>query len=62
MDAKTIEWIIFGPLIAGMFLVTRWAMNESHRRLNDPNDDRMDRLLFRNVFTPPSASRPASLR
>lgn len=40
MDAKTIEWIIFGPLIAGMFLVTWWAMNESRRRLDDPNDDR----------------------
>lgn len=40
MDAKTIEWIIFGPLIVGLLLVSWWAMNESHRRLDDPNDDR----------------------
>jgi hypothetical protein len=40
MDAKTIEWIIFGPLIVGLLLVSWWAMSESHRRLDDPNDDR----------------------
>lgn len=40
MDTKTIEWIIFGPLIVGLLLVSWWAMSESHRRLDDPNDDR----------------------
>lgn len=40
MDAKTIEWIIFGPLIVGLLLVSWWTMSESHRRLDDPNDDR----------------------
>lgn len=40
MDAKTIEWIIFGPLILGLLLASWWAVNESHRRLDDPNDDR----------------------
>ena len=47
MDAKTVEWLIFGPLIAGLILVSWWAMSESHSRLNDPNDDRtvhLDRL------------------
>lgn len=40
MDAKTAEWIVFGPLIVGLLLVSWWAVNESHRRLDDPNDDR----------------------
>lgn len=40
MDAKTIEWVIFGPLILGLILVSWWAMEESHKRLDDPNDDR----------------------
>ena len=40
MDAKTIEWIIFAPLILGLILVSWWATTESHNRLNDPNDDR----------------------
>ncbi|WP_323810207.1 hypothetical protein [Sphingobium baderi] len=40
MDAKTIEWIIFGPLIFGLILISWWAMGESHKRLDDPNDDR----------------------
>lgn len=40
MDAKTIEWIIFGPLIVGMLIAGWWAAEESHRRLDDPNDDR----------------------
>ncbi|RXR29161.1 hypothetical protein [Sphingobium fluviale] len=40
MDAKTVEWIIFGPAILALLLVSWWAMEESHRRLNDPNDDR----------------------
>jgi len=40
MDAKTIEWIIFGPLIVGMLLVSWSAMSQSHRRLDDPNDNR----------------------
>jgi hypothetical protein len=47
MDAKTLEWIIFGPLIAGLFFVSWWAMSESHKRLDDPADDRtvyLDRL------------------
>lgn len=47
MDAKTVEWVIFGPLIVGLILVSWWAMSESHNRLNDPNDDRtvhLDRL------------------
>ena len=47
MDAKTIEWIIFGPLILGLLIVSWWATSESHRRLDDPNDDHtvhLDRL------------------
>lgn len=40
MDAKTVEWIIFGPLIVGLLLVSWWATTESHRRLDDPDDDR----------------------
>lgn len=47
MDAKTIEWIIFGPLIVGVILMSWWAMQESHKRLDDPTDDRtvyLDRL------------------
>lgn len=40
VDAKTIEWIIFGPLILGLLLVSWWATTVSHRRLDDPNDDR----------------------
>lgn len=47
MDAKTIEWIIFGPLILGMLIVSWWATSESHRRLKNPDDDRtvhLDRL------------------
>ena len=40
MDAKTLEWLIFGPLIVGMILFSWWAMQESHARLDDPNDDR----------------------
>lgn len=47
MDAKTIEWIIGGALIIGLLLFSWWAMEESHRRLNDPDDDRtlhLDRL------------------
>lgn len=40
MDAKTIEWIIFGPLIVGLLLVSWWATTESHRRLDDPDEDR----------------------
>lgn len=40
MDAKTIEWIIFAPLILGLLLVSWWATTESHNRLDDPNDDR----------------------
>lgn len=39
MDAKTIEWVIFGPLIIGLLIVSWWAMSESHNRLNDPSDD-----------------------
>lgn len=40
MDAKTIEWIIFGPMILGLLLVSWWATSESHRRLDDSDDDR----------------------
>jgi len=40
MDAKTIEWIIFTPLIVGLLLISWWATTESHRRLNDPNNNR----------------------
>jgi hypothetical protein len=40
MDAKTIEWIIFGPLILFLFIAGWWSVGESHRRLDDPNDDR----------------------
>jgi hypothetical protein len=40
MDAKTIEWIIFAPLIIGVLLISWWATTESHNRLNDPDDDR----------------------
>jgi len=41
MDAKSIEWIVFGPLLVGLLLISWWAMSESHKRLNDPNDDRV---------------------
>lgn len=39
MDAKTIEWIIFAPLIIGLLVISWWATTESHNRLDDPNDD-----------------------
>jgi hypothetical protein len=47
MDGKTIEWLIGGPLLIGLLLISWWAMAESHKRLDDPNDDRtvyLDRL------------------
>lgn len=55
MDTKTAEWIIFGPLIAGLVLVSWWAMNESHRRLDDPDEDRtlhLDQLPGKLALTP----------
>lgn len=55
MDAKTAEWIIFAPLIAGLFLVSWWAVNGSHRRLDDPDDDRtlhLDQLPGKLALSP----------
>ena len=40
MNAKTIEWVIFGPLILFLLIAGWWSVGESHRRLDDPNDDR----------------------
>lgn len=65
MDAKTIEWIIFGPIIVGMLLVSWWAMGESHKRLDDPNDDRMlylDQLPGKLALAPFGAYRVTILR
>lgn len=47
MDARTLEWVVFGPLIAVLLLVSWWAIAASQNRLSDPNDDRtvyLDRL------------------
>jgi len=40
MDAKTIEWIIAAPLLLLLLGVRWWAVEESKRRLDDPNDNR----------------------
>lgn len=40
MSAQAIQWIIGGPLLLGLLLLSWYAMEESQRRLNDPADDR----------------------
>ncbi len=65
MDADTIEWIIFGPILVGLFLFSWWAMQESHGRLDDPNDDRtlyLDQLPGKLALTPFGTYRVTILR
>ncbi|MXO58890.1 hypothetical protein GRI89_04965 [Altererythrobacter salegens] len=65
MDADTIEWIIFGPLIVGMLIFSWWAMEESHRRLDDPNDDRtlyLDQLPGKLALFPTGTYRVTVIR
>lgn len=65
MDADTIEWIIFGPILVGMLLVSWWAMEESHKRLDDPNDDRtlyLDQLPGKLALAPFGTYRVTILR
>ncbi len=65
MDAKTIEWIIFGPILVGMILASWWAMQESHGRLDDPSDDRtlyLDQLPSKLALAPFGTYRVTILR
>lgn len=65
MDADTIEWIIFGPILVGMILASWWAMQESHGRLDDPSDDRtlyLDQLPGKLALAPFGTYRVTILR
>lgn len=40
MSAKVVEWLIVAPFLIGFLLVSWWVTSESHKRLDDPDDDR----------------------
>ena len=40
MNSLSIDWIIGGPLLVGLLVVSWWATAQSHEQLADPDDDR----------------------